>query len=47
MLFLFRPCRLSFVLCAIWAFLVDPDHASHITVADPPKFATIQPQGVT
>ena len=41
--FTLTPCRVSFVLCAILAFLTDPDHASHINVADPPTVGAFAP----
>lgn len=38
-LFILRPCRLSFALCVLIAFAVDPDHASHVTIGDAPAYA--------
>lgn len=36
--FILTRCRVSFVLCTLLAFLMDAEHASHISIADPPCF---------
>lgn len=44
--FIFTPCRASFALLVVIAFAVHPEHASHITVGEPPRPVTaLQPQG--
>jgi hypothetical protein len=46
--FIFTPCRTSFALCVLIAFICDPEHASHVTVGEPPRpIHALQPQGAT
>lgn len=36
-LFIFTPCRASFALLVICAWVVEPENASHVTVGEPPR----------
>jgi hypothetical protein len=45
---LFTPCRVSFALCLICAWAVDPERTSDIAFSEPPRVVVHilpQPQG--